>query len=331
MLAFAKNFVYGFSSSQDLSLSCISATFRTWLTHSKGSSAICADAIIPFTHAALLIEKKVKLPKFLIHSSSDKISDMLKIYVTIVLLAGGAQLAFAQKRIILSDSLTANANVLPVTFIKSRGFNAFPKLRFGDYAVVSGKWGMPLSNTSSNVFGTKSGEKLSRKFSFILIGTANDSVQVKGVMKTVSETRSPLQVSKSFSVGGDEQIESLNFSATIAVTGDSSHLWTLSMKTESGGETAKYEGFLTDGKRNILITPVRTNRYEIPAYGYEFTENDRFYSAYQYTSTISYKNQYAIYLDKSLDPKMKLALSGAMVALLELKDSPDLYSLNYNH
>ena len=255
---------------------------------------------------------------------------MLKICLMSVLLACEVTLVFAQKVIIISDSLIANADVLPITFIKSRGFNAFPKLRFRDYAVLSGKWGMPLSNQSSNVLGTKSKEKSSRKFSFILTGTANDSVKVDGVMKTVSETRSPLQIKNITVIGEDEQIESLNFSANIVVTGDSSHVWTLSMKTESGGETSKYEAFLTDGKINILITPVRTNRYTVPAYGYEFTENDRFYSAYQYTSTIKYINQYTIYLGKSLDPKMKLALSGAMVALLELKDSPDLYRLNFN-
>jgi hypothetical protein len=117
-------------------------------------------------------------------------------------------------------------------------------------------------------------------------------------------------------------METLDFSANIAVTGDTAHIWTLSMKTESGGETVKYEGLLTDGKRTILITPLYTSHYESPAYGYEFTENDQFYSAYLLSrSRRTYLDTYNMYFEKGLDTKLKMALSGAMVALLELKKS----------
>jgi hypothetical protein len=245
---------------------------------------------------------------------------MLKIYVIIVLLAGGAQLAFAQKTIILTDSVLANVKELPVVFVKLKGFNPFPKLTFGSYAVVSGKWGLGMAPESSNIWGTKTKTKSSRKFSFVLADTASDTVKVNGVMKTVSETISPLQVSKSFSIGTDAELASLDFSANIAVSGDTAHTWTLSMKTESGGETVKYEGFLTDGKRTVLITPLYTSHYESPAYGYEFTENDQFYSAYLFsTNGKTYLNSYNMYFKKGLDTKLKMALSGAMVALLELK------------
>jgi hypothetical protein len=144
---------------------------------------------------------------------------MLKKYVIIVLLAGGAQLAFAQKNIILTDSVLANVKELPVVFVKLKGFNPFPKLTFGDYAVVSGKWGLGMAPESSNIWGTKTKTKTSRKFSFVLTDTARDTVKVNGVMKTVSETITPLQVSKSFSIGGDAQMETLDFSANIAVIG----------------------------------------------------------------------------------------------------------------
>ena len=245
---------------------------------------------------------------------------MLKIYVTGILLACMAQLAFAQKAIIISDSLVFNADMLPVVFLKMKNFNVFPKLTYGDYALVSGKWGFSLGNETSNVWGTKSKDKSSRKFSFTVADALSDTVKVKGVLKTVSETITPLQVSKSFSVGSDQQIETLDFSANIEVTGDTAHVWTVSMKTESGGETVKYEGFMTDGKRTILITPLYTSQYELPAYGYEFTENDKFYSAYLLTrSNQTYTDSYRIYLERGLTAKMKMALSGAMVALLEAK------------
>jgi len=225
------------------------------------------------------------------------------------MLACGARLAFAQKAIIISDSITANADVLPVIFANSGAltgaFVRFPKLSFGDYAVVSGKWSFPLTSTSYDLFGTEGKTRYSRKFSFILTSKANDSVKVNGVLKTFSQ---------------NQQIGSVNFSANIVVTGDSSHLWTLSIKIENGGETRKYEAFLTDGKRNILITPVRTMQYPLPGDGYEFSENDQFYSAYQVIGKTYYRKIYKIYLEKSLDPKMKLVLSGAMVAILELKD-----------
>jgi len=238
---------------------------------------------------------------------------MLKILVTSVLLACGAQLAFAQKVIILSDSLTADADILPVTFATSgrSAFMKFPRLSFGDYKVVSGKWSFPLATP-----------KYSRKFSFILTGNATDSVKVNGVLKTVSKDRSPVQVSNHLVIGGYYHMDSVSFSANIAVTGDTAHLWTLSIKTKTiGDKTVKYKAFLTDGKRNILITPVRTTQSALPDYGYEFAENGRFYSAYQWTKGVQYyRNSYKIYLEKSLDPKMKLLLSGAMVAIFELKD-----------
>jgi aminopeptidase C len=193
-------------------------------------------------------------------------------------------------------------------------------LSFGDYAVVSGKWSLPSETYLSNVIGTRSNEWTTRKFSFILTSKANDSVKVNGAMKDNLLTKAPL-LPKIIAADFIEQIGTSEFSANIAVTGDTSHVWTLSMKTESKNQTAKYEAFLTDGKRNFLITPIGVKQYAIPAHGYEFTENDRFYSAYQFTGiTRSLQHIYKIYLDKSLDPKMKLVLSGAMVALLALKD-----------
>jgi hypothetical protein len=283
--------------------------------------------IIFAANAALLIKKYVKFPKYLIHLFSNNISGMLKIWVMSVLFAWGAQQAFAQNAIIISDSLTANADVLPVTFANARrlttAFMKFPKVSFGDYEVVSGKWSLPWAPTTTNLWGTKSVTKSSRKFSFILTCKANDSVKVNGVLKTFSQTKNSVQISKSISVGGYQQLgSSVIFSANIVVTGDSSHLWTLSIKIENGSDTAKNEAFLTDGKRNILITPVRTTQDALPDYGYEFAENDHFYSAYQLTGRSQYfRGTYKIYLEKILDPKMKLVLSGAMVAIFELKDS----------
>lgn len=150
---------------------------------------------------------------------------------------------------------------------------------------------------------------------------ANDSVKVSGVMKLSSENKIPLQIVKSVFYGTPQQLAWLDFSATIAASGDSSRVWTLTMKTENGGETGQYTALLTDGKRNIMIIPVGVTYYALPAFGYEFTEGDRFLSAYQFAGkTRSFQSLYKVYLEKNLDVKIKMALSGAMAALMGLKD-----------
>ncbi len=233
--------------------------------------------------------------------------------------------AFAQKNIAISDSLSANADMLKVK-LGSSFFGKMQKFKFGDYAVVSGKVGWTRSSSSSNFLETKTESKSSQKFSFVLAGGGTDTAKVNAAKNIQLQQQNSLRIFNNFSWGDDETLrQSMNFSALISLNGDTSESWALVMKDESGTKTQnKYDAFLTDGKRRIQIFMVtgenKGNSMVPPALGYELVENGRSYSAIQfYGGGFFPMNRNIIWLDKRLDPKFKLILSAAMVAILELK------------
>jgi len=237
----------------------------------------------------------------------------------------GVQTAMGQKILLISDSLKANSEMLKVKMgMQSPG--KIQKFKVGDYAVVSSKMGWTHGNSTSNFFNTRSDSKSSQKFSFVLAGPGVDSAKVDAATNTQLQTHNSIQVSQHFSWGDDELLkQSFNFSAYISLTGDTSKAWVLVMQDETGSQTdEKHRAFLTDGARQIQIFPVSSNgngQHALsPALGYEFVETGKSVSALQYSGGGMFPlNHNIIWLQKDLDPKMKLMLTAAMIAVLQLK------------
>jgi len=247
-----------------------------------------------------------------------------KSYILGLLFILGVQTAIAQKILIISDSLKANAEVLKVKMgVQSPG--KIQKFKVGDYAVVSSKMGWTHSSSTSSFFNTKSDSKSSQKFSFVLAGQGVDSAKVDAATNTQLQTHNSIHVSY-FSWGDDELLkQSFDFSAYISLTSDTSKAWVLVMQDETGSQTdGKHNAFLTDGVRRIQIFPVSSNSNGqhslLPALGYEFVETGKSVSALQYSGGGMFPlNHNIIWLHKDLDPKMKLVLTAAMIAVLQLK------------
>ena len=250
----------------------------------------------------------------------------IKIYVFVLVAACVSKTAIAQKNIAISDSLSANADVLKVK-MGSSFFGKMQKFKFGDYAVVSGKVGWTTGSSSSNFLETKTESKSNQKFSFVLTGGGAGLAKVNAARNIQLKTNNSIRLFNNFSWGDDEVLrQSMNFSAYISLNSDTSVSWVLIMKDVSGSETpGRYSAFLTDGHRRIQIFPVSSdsnskNAMLTGALGYEFAENGRSFSALQYWGGgVFPMNRNIIWLNKSLDPQLKLVLSAAMVAILEMK------------
>ena len=100
----------------------------------------------------------------------------------------------AQKNIVISDSLKANADEMKVK-MGGQGFGKAWKIRFGDYVTVSSKQGWTTTSTKGNFFNTKTESKTTQKFSFVMTaGTADtafvnaaSNIEVKQLQEMFSE------------------------------------------------------------------------------------------------------------------------------------------------
>lgn len=246
------------------------------------------------------------------------------------LLLSTAGFSHAQKNIVISDSLAANADKLNVK-MGTQGFGKIWKFRFGDYAVVSSKAGWTTTSRKSNFFNTKTESASKEKFSFTLAGKTTDTARVNAVNNIQVEALQEVGITPHFSVGSNEVLlDAHNFSAFITVNNDTSDLWSLFMNTAVGSNTdSKYEAFLTNGERKILIAPTTSNKNggdsrSQPALGYEFIENGKSLGAVQYYGGgMLGMNKNMVWIDRTLDEKMKLILAAAMTAVLQIKAVPE--------
>ncbi len=250
----------------------------------------------------------------------------VKIYDFVLTALFVGKTAVAQKNIPISDSLNANAEVLTVK-MGSSFFGKMQKIKFGEYAVVSGKVGWATLSSSSNFLETKTESKSAQKFSFVLTGGGTGLANVNAARNIQLQTHNSIRLFNNFSWGDDELLrQSMNFSAYISLNSDTSVSWVLIMKEVSGSETpGRYSAFLTDGRRRIQIYPVgsETNSKNMMlsgALGYEFVENGHSLSALQYLGGgVLGLTRNIIWLNKGLDPQLKLVLSAAIAAILEMK------------
>ena len=244
----------------------------------------------------------------------------------VCLLLWPVKFSIAQKSIVISDSLAAHADRLPV-----KTGNAWPwkvyNFSFGDYAIASSKAGWGTGTSKNNLLGTKLQTKSSQRFSFVLTNKTTDSAEVNAAYKYTLRELHQTGLFPVFFLGREELLEeSGNFIAFITLNGDTSTTWVLFIVDASGSSVEnKYEAFLTNKERTIFLNSTRADKNDIKhhvmsALGYEFIENGQSLCALQYFGGgMLGVNKKVIWMNKTLDAKLKLILAAAMTAVMQLK------------
>jgi hypothetical protein len=246
--------------------------------------------------------------------------------VLLMILLASTTYAIGQKNIVLSENLEKNAEKLPVK-MGSQGFGKMWKFRFGDYAVISSKLGWTTENAKSNFWNTKTESKTTEKFSFFLTNKAGDTAKVNAAHNIVVESLQSFPLTEHISIGTDALVsESNNFSAFITINSDSTETWALLMNLlKSPADGVKGEAYLTNGERTIVIVSASSNKNgedkrSMPALGYELLEKNNAVSALQYYGGGALgMNKNIVWLENNNTDRMKLILSAAMSALLQIK------------
>ncbi len=254
-------------------------------------------------------------------------------FVSFLLLA--TKFSMAQKSIIISDNLIANAEKLPVKMGNSWPWK-IARFSFGDYTVVSSRVGWGNGSSKSNFFGTKAQSKSSQKFSFVLANKTNDSARVNAVNNIITQEVYPLELFpnvffESYSVLKDSN----NFSALITLNEDTSDIWTMFIVDVKGENVEnKYEAFLNNRERTIFLSYTsadKNNREKrmLSARGYEFIENELSLCAVEYFGGgMLGVGKKTVWIRKELDPKIKLILAAAMTTIMQfIQPGPTNYPL----
>jgi hypothetical protein len=86
--------------------------------------------------------------------------------------------------------------------------------------------------------------------------------------------------------------------------------------------------FLASGERRIALVPASTIKegdhvsiFSAPALGLEFTEDGRSLCALQYLRLQVPARPGIVWIQRNLDPRMKLTLAAAMTAILQMKSA----------
>ena len=230
----------------------------------------------------------------------------------------------AQKSVMISDSLAANAEKFSVK-PGSQGPGKMWKIHFGDYGVVTSKMGWMSEKVKGNLLQTKIETASTVKFNFVFTGKTPDTAWVSAANNVVVRALQSLELFPHFTWGTDEITrESKNFSAFITINQDTAGTWALFLNETRGTQAEQTsEAFLTCGQRKIILSPVNSGKksaspFSVQAEGYEFFENGHSLCALQYFGGLS-MNSNIVWLNKELDPKMKLILSAAMTTVLQVK------------
>jgi len=233
---------------------------------------------------------------------------------------------YAQKTIVLSDSLAANSDRLPVK-MGTQWFGKIWKFKFGEYVVASSKMGWTNTSTKGNLFNTKTKSKTTQKFSFTLAGPGTDIANVNAASNIESSEVHSLELFTNLTIGTDVTLnQSNNFSAYIRINGDTTEGWALLMHVVlEFDKVTKAESLLTNGTRKIYLYNVTSNDKgeddrKYPAMGYELRENGKAVAAVQfYGGGLMGTNKNIIWLSKDADPAFRLVLAAALTAVLQDK------------
>jgi hypothetical protein len=223
----------------------------------------------------------------------------------------------AQKTILISDTLVANADKLKVNN-PAQWMGRIAGWRFGDYAVATSKQGPVKSTTRQHFF--KADSSASEKFSFVLTNKTTDSAMVNAARNSTVKSLRSLDLGNGWSIGRDEVVsESDNLAAFITINRDTSDTWAFILGVTG---SSSYTGFLTNGERRITVAVASSNRNALdlsgwPALGYEFLEDGRSLGAIQYFGGLWRPAQF-VWLDRNLDARTKLLLAAAMTTVLQV-------------
>jgi hypothetical protein len=235
----------------------------------------------------------------------------------------------APETIAISDSLVAHADRLNIK-VGGQWFGRISKWRIGDYAVVSSKLSATRIDSKSNLFKTKGQRHSTTKFSFVLCDGSTDSAAVSVVRHAMVDSTHGFKVTKSVSLGSDDLIQAFDScTAVIVVNRDTTDTWTL-YKVSTIAPEPRYEAYLTNGTRTVLLVPVRSKpaaegakrRWFTPsAVGYEFIEDARSLCALQTSRNVPGKDSRLAWMHRDLDTTLKLVLAAAMTTVLEVQSS----------
>ena len=233
---------------------------------------------------------------------------------------------YAQKTIVLSDSLAANSDRLPVK-MGTQWFGKIWKFKFGDYEVASSKMGWTNTSSKGNLFNTKTKSKTTQKFSFTLAGPGADNANVNAASNIESSEVHSFELFTNFTIGTDATLKQKNnFSAYIRINNDTTEGWALLMHvTLELDKVTKAESLLTNGTRKIYLYTVTSNDKgeddrKYPAMGYELREDGKAVAAVQFFGGgLMGTNKNIIWLSKDADPAFRLMLAAALTAVLQDK------------
>lgn len=229
-------------------------------------------------------------------------------------------------RIILADGLRAGTDVVRarMTFqAPGRTWN----FKFGEYAIVKSRMSAAATTTTGD--GTLEGSLTTSSFWFVLKGAGPETVRVEASQRTGSLNVEDVEIAPGSSVGveGVTGVHS-HLVATLAFEGEEAPPWKLylnSVKTGGGIGEKTSVSYMTDGMREIVLTPVTNDvpgakGHSIPARGYEFAEKGTPLGAVQYYGGgIFGLNQNYVHLRRDLDRRTKLLLAAAMTAVMQAK------------
>lgn len=245
----------------------------------------------------------------------------------------------AQGDILISDSLTAHAEILDVSNDNLTSKN--PKVSIGDYTVISDRGtGETYYHTKNSLLGAKTKSEVTTIISFFVVSNTADTAFVTTEDKSIVQAYYPNVILPNFPLEFMADAKSVSFTAWIIIKGDNAATWMLSIQTaslEEGGLPIAM--MLTDGVRIIdpvMVTSDANFDYDhpfrsmlkMPAMGIEFFENGQSLCALQYFGVAAYRpnrntrqsSGCKAWMRKDLDVETKLVLTAAMSTFLLTND-----------
>jgi hypothetical protein len=252
------------------------------------------------------------------------------LFAVAVLAAGvvAPAVAASSKTLPIDEDLRANADVLKVS-MRVQKPNSIWDFKFGEYAVVSSKFGVTETTKTHKLFSLIEHSRTKQKFSFVMQGAGPATAKVKAAQKVEADAFRDIEVSPGVYVGVEPSSGVTdNLVALIAIDGEAPSQWTLLLNVSRGsaGLAVQSEAsWLTDGTREILVTPLTSagpskNAFDLPARGYQFSDEGKAIGAVQYYAGGAlglFKN--VVYLRRDIEPQTKLLLAAAMTAIMQVK------------
>ena len=179
------------------------------------------------------------------------------------------------------------------------------------------------TTTKSNFWDTKTESKTTQKFSFVF-SDKKDTAYVNAAQNIEVKWLNENQILPHLSWGNNQIVfESTNYAAYININSDTSDIWAVLMNYKIGNGPGN-QSVLTNGTRKIDILKATSNKNgedkrSIPASGFEFSEEGKPLAALQYYGGgMLGNNKNIVWLHRGMDERMKLIMSAAATAILQV-------------